>query len=37
MAFYPDTWKTLNWSEAYSNVLFEPQVNVKIAGSGLLD
>lgn len=37
IAFYPDTWKTLKWSEDYAKVVFEPQVDVHIVGHGILD
>lgn len=37
MAFYPDTWKQLDWEKAYPQVVFDTKVDVKIVGHGIMN
>jgi len=37
MAFYPDTWKQLDWEKTYPQVMFNTRVDVKIVGHGIMN
>jgi Ger(x)C family germination protein len=37
MAYYPNTWKTLNWSDDYAKVELIPKVTVRIVSHGILN
>lgn len=37
MAYYPDTWKNLNWVEDYPKVEFDPKVTVEIVSHGIMN
>ncbi|WP_374016365.1 Ger(x)C family spore germination protein [Paenibacillus thiaminolyticus] len=36
MAYYPNTWKRLNWNEDYPKVEFVPNVKVEIVNHGIM-
>ncbi|MGZ9584340.1 Ger(x)C family spore germination protein [Paenibacillus marinisediminis] len=35
MAYHPDTWSKLNWTEDYQKVTFNPKVSVEIVNHGI--
>lgn len=35
-AFHPKQWKRMKWDEEYPKVRFEPQINVRIVGTGIM-
>ncbi|WP_232697098.1 Ger(x)C family spore germination protein [Brevibacillus daliensis] len=37
MAYYPNTWKNLNWKEDYRKVEFVPKVTVEIVTHGIMN
>ncbi|TCZ75189.1 Ger(x)C family spore germination protein [Paenibacillus albiflavus] len=37
MAYYPATWKKLNWAEDYRKVEFDPKVSVEIVSHGIMN
>jgi hypothetical protein len=37
IAFHPTTWKKINWEEEYPKVRFEPNIQVEIVQTGILN